>query len=173
MTITPRNRSALISLVVACGLVGVAGPAFGGDQFLPPLQYPPQVEQGETFTVSGTGCVMNDVGGNVLGSIVSGWSNVDVMADSNGDWSAQLTVPLDQPLGTFEWDLECMFDESGQFYPFDEIEIVPQVIDTTTTETTPDSTAPPTTGTPSTTAAPATSGPPPAPQIVANANYAG
>jgi hypothetical protein len=117
-----------LRLVARLAVVGVAlaamiaGPAQAGGAFLPPLDYPPLVEQGQTFTLSGTECVGQVIGG-LDGPGDTDWADVNLSAD--GSWSVQLTVPLDAAVDVYEWDIECDFAVGGdEFYPFDELEIV-------------------------------------------------
>lgn len=137
LAVSPLRAVALLAVAgVALGAM-VAGPARAGGAFLPPLSYPPVVEQGQMFTLSGEDCV-----GEVVGGLdgPNDWADVDQAA--TGSWTAQLTVPLDAEVGVYEWDVECLFEMGGAFYPFDDIEIVEAGTLPTVTEPLP----PPSTG---------------------------
>ncbi|MCU0270878.1 MAG: hypothetical protein MUF83_19845 [Acidimicrobiales bacterium] len=119
-------------------------------EFLPQMSYPAVVEQGQTFTLSGTDCV-----GRVAGSFEDGsdWSDLDLVA--NGSWSVELTVAADAPIGEFDWDMQCINDAGNPRYPFSSMEIVPAgTLETTTTTTT--TTVTPTSPVPTSAAAPTT-----------------
>ncbi len=136
---TPIRIIGVVALAVALvTLTLTAGPASGGPPGLPPMQYPPQVEQGSTFTLSGTGCSENGVGGTVIGGIGPGWSSVNLPADTDGTWSVELTVPVDEEPGVYEWDVECVDVLNSPYYPFTTIEVVPLgSLQTSTTTTEP------------------------------------
>jgi hypothetical protein len=154
-------RRLIGAAVVGLALVGMtltASPASGGSTPLPEMQYPAQVEQGATFTVSGTGCAENGVGGQVVGGLEGslGWDDVNVAADANGNWSVELTVPANATTGEYEWDVQCLNVLNSPFYPFNSIEIVPAGSLSTSTSTSSSSssssTAPASSTTPTTTA---------------------
>jgi hypothetical protein len=122
LAVRPLRAFVRLAAVAVALAAMIAGPAQAGGAFLPPLEYPPVVEQGQTFTLSGVECFGQVIGG-LDGPGDRDWADVDQAA--NGSWSVQLTVPLDAEVDVYEWDIECDFAAGGdEFYPFDELEIV-------------------------------------------------
>lgn len=130
-----RRKVALIAVSVA----GIALPisSVSAGSALGPMTYPAQVEQGETFTISGSFC-SGEGPGTADGGLdgVGSWGDISAQANSEGQWTATLTVPLDQAPGTFEWDVQCMNGGADPFYPLTTIEIVERQDGTTTTAST-------------------------------------
>lgn len=142
--------------VAALAALNATAASAGGP--LAPMTYPPKVEQGQTFTISGTDCDDDaGTGGRAAGTWdgqTSDWSRIDVAADSNGNWSVQLTVPLGQAVTVDDWDVECVDVPDTRFYPFTSMEVVPAgSLPTTTTTTTTSPVSSSTTAAPTTTAA--------------------
>ncbi len=123
------------------GLAAFDSPEATFDQFtvideapLAALDHPSVVEQGETFTLSGDGCFGDVIGG--LEGPDTGWADVE-LTDVSGSWSVELTVPADNPIGEFDWDVVCVL--ASQSYPASTIEIVePPAQPTSSTTSIPD-----------------------------------